>query len=316
MVERKGKRKRSGDSPVEPALADTLAGDLPCLGCGYNLRGLSIRAVCPECGTAVRAAILARVDPLAEELRPLRRPVVLAYALIVWAWAAVGAAALVWAQRLADVLGIWLITPVRLEWGVDLGLTAIAISGLGACVLVRPFTGRIGWDDGKALAGVAAYLPLLYFHALLHGEYDQMRGVPFIGPEGMDEGRALLRLAENLLIVIIILALRPNAVALAERSLVMRTGRVDTQPMTALVFSLALASGGDILRLGFGRVGGIGGDLLLTLELVIIAVGSFLFTLGLVGIGVDVVRLRPVLIRPSPGLTDIFEHGHRGEQDA
>jgi hypothetical protein len=306
VEESESKRQEAPGST--PPLAHDLTGDLPCIGCGYNLRGLSIRAQCPECGTAVRATILARVDPRAEELMPVRHPWLVAHAMILWAWAAVAAALLVWSLRLSEVVGIWVIgsSSVHLGWAVDWSLVAIALSGLGALALIRPVAGRAGWDSFKAAGAVLTYLPLLYVHHQLHARYDAMIGTPFIGPMGMDTGRALLRLAENLLIAVIVLGLRANAVALAERSLVMRTGRVDTQPMIALVGSLALASFGDILHIFFGKVGGIAADLLITFELVVISVGSFLFTLGLVGVAVDVLRLRGVILNPAPGLSDIF----------
>lgn len=291
---------------TRPLIITDLTGDLPCIGCGYNLKGLSIRSLCPECGVAIRATILARVDPMAEELRPIRHPVLVAHGMIVWAWAAIAAACFVWAQRLTDVLGVWFITPRHLEWVNNATLAAIAVSGIAALALVRPVSNRGGWEIFKAMGACLAYLPLLYIHHQLHVRYDGIVGVPFIGPDGMDDGRSLFRLGENLLIAVIILGLRDNAVSLAERSIVMRTGRVDTQPLVALVGSLALASLGDVLHLVLGGIGGVPGDLLLTFSLVIIAVGSFLFTLGLIGIGVDVVRLRPVLLKPSPGLTDVI----------
>lgn len=299
---------RSGPTSegTRPVLVADLTGNLPCIGCGYNLKGLSIRSLCPECGVAIRATILARVDPMAEELRPIRHPALVAHGLIVWAWAAVAAACLVWVKRLVDVFDPWFISPSRLAW-IDEGiLAAIAISGIAALVLVRPVRPQGAWEVCKALGACLAYLPLLYIHHQLHVRYDGIVGVPYIAPDFMDIGRSLFRLGENLLIVVIILGLRDNAVSLAERSIVMRTGRVDTQPLIALVGSLALASLGDVLHLTLGGIGGVTGDLLLTFSLVIIAVGSFLFTLGLIGIGVDVIRLRPVLLNPSPGLTDVI----------
>lgn len=289
-----------------------LTGDLPCIGCGYNLKGLSIRELCPECGTAVRASILACVDPMADELRPLRRPTVVAYGMIVWAWAAVAAAATVWTERLDDALNLWV--PLHLDTGrvLDAGLLFIALSGLASLVLIHPYRNKNGWGSFKAAGAVLLYLPLCYVHFKIHGEYDRIVGVPFLGSEGLDVGRSMLRLAENVLIVIIILGLRDNAVSLAQRSIVMRTGRVDTQPMTALVSALVLASVGDVLRLVFPSVGGVTGDLLTTFEQVVIAVGSFLFTLGLVGVGVDTLRLRRVLMNPAPGLVDIMDESHAG----
>ena len=63
-------------------LASELTGDLPCVRCGYNLRGLSIREHCPECDAPVRATILALVDPRASELKPLRRPRLTGWGLV------------------------------------------------------------------------------------------------------------------------------------------------------------------------------------------------------------------------------------------
>ena len=289
-----------------------LTGDLPCIGCGYNLKGLSIRELCPECGTAVRATILACVDPKAEELRPLRHPALIAHGMIVWAWAAVAATLTVWVERLNDVSKLWF--PSRLDTTpvLDAGLLFIALSGLASLVLVHPYRHKNGWGSFKAGGAVLMYLPLFYVHSKIHGEYDRILGVPFLGSEGLDIGRSMLRLAENVVIMIIVLGLRDNAVSLAQRSIVMRTGRVDTQPMTALVSTLVLASAGDVLRLVFPSVGGVTGDLLTTFEQVIIAVGSFLFTLGIVGVGVDTLRLRRVLMNPAPGLVDIMDEDHAG----
>ncbi len=48
------------DAPA-PARADaatqTIAGDVPCAGCGYNVRGLSPLGLCPECGFAISTSL-------------------------------------------------------------------------------------------------------------------------------------------------------------------------------------------------------------------------------------------------------------------
>ncbi|USN98488.1 MAG: hypothetical protein H6810_09975 [Phycisphaeraceae bacterium] len=305
--------KPQGGAAPEPApmLATDLAGNLPCIGCGYDLKGLSIRARCPECGTAVRATILACVDPMAEELLPLRRPRLAAYGMILWSWAAIAAALSVWAQRLMDALAIWRTTPIphvplpSPHAIATLGLGCIGLSGLGSLVLFKPVAHRNGWGSFKALGSTLLYLPLMFVHYGLIVVYDR-NAAPYLGAGVIDWNRAWLRLAENLLIVIIILGLREHVVSLTARSLVMRTGRVDTQPLTALIGSLALASLADVMRLAIGDVQGLAADLLMTFELIMIAVGSFLFTLGLFGVGVDALRLRAVLLNPAPGLTDVI----------
>ncbi|MHC5027496.1 MAG: hypothetical protein ACYTGR_12150 [Planctomycetota bacterium] len=56
-----------GDIEVALDVHGTLAQDLACRSCGYNLRGLPIEAVCPECETAVGRSVhgdlLAFCDP-------------------------------------------------------------------------------------------------------------------------------------------------------------------------------------------------------------------------------------------------------------
>src|SRR3954470_14312241 len=88
---------------AESDIARELTGNLPCVTCRYNLRGLSIKSVCPECGTAVRAAILAAVDPYAPILQPLYAPRLAATGLMLWAGGALAAGLLTWSLRLADL---------------------------------------------------------------------------------------------------------------------------------------------------------------------------------------------------------------------
>ena len=44
-----------GDLPfeTEERLGLSLLGSLPCITCRYDLKGISIRGVCPECGTPI-----------------------------------------------------------------------------------------------------------------------------------------------------------------------------------------------------------------------------------------------------------------------
>lgn len=292
---------------VSAGIGFDLTGNLPCIGCGYNLRGLTISGVCSECGTPIRASILAQVDPMAEQLQPIRRPRLVSTGMILWSWGAVVAALLVWVTRLIDVSNELFSLSIRFGSFRQFALLGIASSMLGAMVLIKPTAIMRTWECCKAIGAVLAYIPLLVMHHKLQTGYDLSMGPPFIGPDLLIADRSLLRLAEGALVIVIILGLRGNAIALAERSLVMRLGRVDTQPLIALVWSMLLAMGGDALVLAFGSGGAAIGGIVETIALVMISVGSFLFTIGLIGVGVDCVRLRPVLLEPAPGLTDIFQ---------
>jgi hypothetical protein len=95
-----------------------------------------------------------------------------------------------------------------------------------------------------------------------------------------------------------IAGLRPNARLLAARSLLMRMGRVDRQPLRAMAAAIGIAAAGDLIHLlnsrpdwALSRATQSAGNLL-------IAVGSMLLTVGLVGVLLDTLRLVPVLVRP------------------
>ena len=85
-------------------LALELTGGMPCVRCRYDLRGLTVRGMCPECGTAIRATILARVDPLAKELQAVHTPRLTAGLLVLWASGALGAAVCSWVPRVVEAL--------------------------------------------------------------------------------------------------------------------------------------------------------------------------------------------------------------------
>lgn len=313
-----------GTGPVarrsHPPMAAALFGDLACVSCGYNLRGLSIRESCPECGVAVRATILAVVDPRAEELATIGRPRLVAGMVLLWAWSGFLASLMVWGMRLGDVVGIW--QPVA--WPMA-GLAAAAVvltvaSGVGSLVLVRPHA-RVPWRGVlRALLGAAGYVPLAALTAAIHLRHDPVFGSPlaFTGDE-LDTQRSLLRLGTWVCIAGIMLGLRRAFSGLLYRSYVMRTGRVPTQPMSAVLASVVIAALGDVIVLGTAPFPGMPRDIAASLDLVLVAVGGFLLTVGLGGLSVDAWRVRRAIVRPPVALASLFEpddgagaHAERG----
>jgi len=59
---------------VRPIDSEVLKRTLACRDCGYDLRGLPLGGVCPECGTPVWQTILALIDPETSRLPRLRNP--------------------------------------------------------------------------------------------------------------------------------------------------------------------------------------------------------------------------------------------------
>lgn len=311
----------------EPGAPDAdlgLGGRLPCAVCKYNLQGISILGVCPECGTAVRATILAVVDPLASELRPARAPRLTSLGLVVWSGAGLLAALTGWRVALQRLMGIWTEQPSTQPpwqgWGWVMA-ALLAASGVGALLYVVPSSrseeGRQGrWMLAAGLAGVALYGPLAWLSMRLH-DASIRADLGFSGGAELSElwspspERTVLRASLCGVLIVILALLRPTARALVKRSLVMRTGRVDRQTMLAMMAALGLVMVGDLIGLlGASRVAG--ADAFFLLAVVAMLAGGLLMTLGLAGAVVDSLRIARAVLAPSPGLRQVFEGSEGG----
>jgi len=288
-------------------LASELTGDLPCMRCGYNLRGLSIREMCPECQAPVRATLLILVDPKASEFKLLRWPRLTAWGLVVWAVAALIATLGAWSIRLSELTLSWLHVAWSPDWVPWFVIGMALISGLASVVIVAPHGGVSRQERLRAAGGVLAYLPLTLLLWYLYAAVDSGKSLPVFGSGGQENTRVLVRLAIGATLALIILGLRPNARALAMRSVVVRTGRVNRQSLLALLSAVGVAALGDLLRLATTGVRGPFGQALHSSEIVLVAVGSVLVTIGLLGVTIDCWRLRPLLASPGVGITDLLD---------
>jgi hypothetical protein len=271
------------------ALANELAGELRCARCSYDLRGLSIRAVCPECATPVRATLLLVVDPLADELQPIRMPRVVACSLVVWAFAALLGVLASSALRSEALLGAWV--PRGAVWWLGWGVVASVIaSGLGAAFsLISPHAGVRRPVSAAAVAGVVMYLPLtlVTHHAVLGRGHDPLA----------------VATAMVILAVIIVL-LRPMARILQARSFLMRTGQVDRQTLRVLAIVVLIASLGEVAQ--WATAESTWGDLVRPIAALVTAAAWTLFCVGLAGVAADCWRIRGVILQPPLSLAKLL----------
>lgn len=291
-----------GEGRAEPGLVRDLNGDLPCGRCRYNLRGLTVRGNCPECGLPIRVTLLAVVDPKAKELQPIHFPLATAAGLLLWAGAGVLAALGVWVVRggdVAEVFGLsWQEPSWMAEWLPRFITSCVVFSGVGAISFVRPHRRIPPRQVLAAAAGVACYAPLAWIAWRVHGVLDTSVPHPFFGPGGghVTPQRTALRLFAGVLVVAIALLLRPNGRLLVARSMLMRSGRVDRQTFLALAASAGVAAIGDVLQLVSIELPEGAGELMRLCGSLVVGLGSLLLTIGLLNLLIDALRIRPVVV--------------------
>ncbi len=298
-------------SRTPTVLAEELTGSLRCASCRYELRGLSVKGECPECGLPIQATLLSIVDPMAEELQPVRRPWLVASGLVAWsAGALLGALAgwFVWMSG-ASALVYDVQTAPGLQRRISLlGAAALVVSGLGAATVVRPYAATPRRRVASALCGVAIYPLVVWLYADLCAEAGSRAKQSLLSAWTFDPDPAPWR-AERLLFWLSIAAggwlLRGNLRMLAARSLVLRSRRVDRQTIAAGVAALLTAALGDAIGLAAGMVrGGLAGSLVLMGE-VLVLLGAVLMTLGMIGVAVDTFRLLPAVIHRPLARRDV-----------
>ncbi|MFU8828098.1 MAG: hypothetical protein ACNA8P_01545 [Phycisphaerales bacterium] len=306
---------RSGHSSQEidqnggksPSLIDqSLRGSLPCFVCGYELKGLSIRGVCPECGTAVRGTILYRVDPKADEFKPIRWPMLSAWGVRFWGTAPAAAAISLWILRLSEYSGL-----AGRRSGADsiwstFSVVAVLASAVGAVFMIRPNRWIPLRKSLLVATGVGFYaVILLGMFIVIQTDMDK---IPAYGHQRqLDPTREVGRLIFGVGVLGVLLCMRPMARELVKRCLALRTGRVDRQTILAMSAVVALGLVGDGIRwmVATGTMTDASGVMDFIGRLLVI-VSSLLLTLGLISGAIDSWRISRAILTPSPSMSDLF----------
>jgi hypothetical protein len=185
-------------SPTEPVVVEY---DLPCRTCGYNLRGLSPRGVCPECQTPVDRALhgdlLRYSDPrwvrsLARGMRMLNAAVALTLILVI---------TMMVLQPLRE--RVWLMMSLAL------GLGALAVAGVWLATQRDPAAierePALSWRRTLRIAMIVA-VTLEAFDDLLINSL-----------AGVRPARTSMMLLGTLAWIVVIIAALQHAAALARR---------------------------------------------------------------------------------------------------
>lgn len=311
------------ESSATPAVGRTVAVGLPCVRCGYDLRGLKAGGVCPECGLEVRRTLLFVVDPARSRIAPLRDPAAAGRRLIVIAGLIYLAALLLWSPHVIEAYARgWEESAIDLASRAQI-LTAIA----GACgifaVLVaarlhRPLEAEAEPSEyhrglRRFRLGILGWSFLLFALAIYDLELSPPTAVAF-GVNEIDLARTGLRFALTATAILAVSGIQPVVRLVELRSLSHRTGRVSRQGFAAMTLALIVVGGGDLVRLvvatleerkapdsvitalGFG-------------SLILILIGAAMVTLALASVLLDAFRLRRGMNRRAYTLDELLEPG-------
>lgn len=304
MGKNAGRPSRNGGG----SLSRELSGDLPCVQCGYNLKGLTVKGMCPECGVSVRTTLLAVVDPRAREFQRIECPRLTATGVTLWSWAGVVACAVAWVLQAIyfwKPQGTSIVEATHvLEWVL---VACVALSGIGAIAFVRPHAGLpLRWR-AMACIGVLSYIPLVAASHEMFVGWGAGMGSAFAS--GTMEPHVPTQLIAAGAGIAILLCLRPNAQALQSRWLLMRIGAVTRQTMLAMIGVVLMWVCADLMVLIAARLHGGEDEILRMVAKLLILVGGIFLTVGVFSIAMDCWRIRAVVLRPPLALDEVLGRG-------
>ncbi len=284
--------------------------DLPCVGCGYDLKGISPDSACPECGLGVRRTLLYVIDPAASEIAPLRNGYWLAAILVLVPAILVTAVVILWIPHIQfayeNYQGILRPNPATQWnlWKAFAGFLAI-VSGLLTFGLQNPTGKRV---RRSYLTGLwLARLSLIFWGGMviIIAIYDETNGTwqaSLYDGEQIDLFRSVLRAGGHLTLILAVVGFPKVVRFLALRSLYHRISQMSRQGFLAMGFALLITLAGDSLWIITGWIqqqsinAGTGGaprfvEQLALISAMLTLVGSGMLTLALFNAMMDAIRL-------------------------
>jgi len=158
----------------------------------------------------------------------------------------------------------------------------------------RPGIAGTLWGSLAAMVGIAWHIALVIALFRIH--------TLSLSPEQA----SLWRLLSLTCVMGALICLRPNARLIASRSFLMRTGQIDRQQMASLVAVVLVQAMGESLRLLTLRRVGSHHEVMTLLAEILVMAGATLFTLGLLSLCIDTIRLHRVLREPPLSLRSLL----------
>ncbi len=220
--------------------------------------------------------------------------------LVMWPLGGLIIALSSWVERLLEL--------ARSEWGMAIsvpGLDVVAmvgvvLVGLGGLAMLKPTRESPIGRCLVALLGVSAVVPLAW-GVWRTGAIDRAGWQAYSGE--VDPDRAVARLVVGVSVVVMCLGLRPIGREMVRRSMALRTGRVDRQAILLVAIAATVAMVGDGLRLASAL--DTGWSIAGTIGTPVVAIGSMLVTVGIVGGLIDAMRIARAVLQPLPSLEDV-----------
>ncbi len=280
----------------------TIRRSLPCIACGYQLRGLRVGGACPECGEAVLRSVLAVIDPRASGLPTLRNPRMVAHGLFGLIASLAMAAVLLVPRPLAARLelslggppGRWLsVVPAWLPLA-SAGLFVLAL--VFVAMLAPPPDARA--DDAGVVRGIRRLRVGLAILAVAAAGF----GIADVCPpfDAVEQGLFLLLCGAA---IWTFLALRATVRVIGQRSRQYRTRVAARQGFREMAFATGVLVLGQVAAAAGGRLG-VG--LLEFLGQLVAWVSLLMVLIGLAYMVVNAVWIQRALLRPPPTLAELL----------
>lgn len=304
---------QSGGSPEgqgRASNADTLnlalTGSLPCIDCGYELQGLTVKGNCPECGRPVRVTLMWVVDPQAEAFQQLPYPRRIARGLVgvflaptsvfiavalsfLFVWVTAFMDSYFHAARVESATIVFVFTSAALAAIAPIAST-VFLGFMYSTVQAEPTRKRflLAAQIIATIQGIVVWVSLWLYFAWALGGRDPMN-------------IALIAYAAT--IAMYLITLRPVVAPLIRRSFLLRTGHVPRQKIGVVAIVFVVAVIGHSIQEMAPHTRAV--ESLELLGAILSIVAWILATLGLLGLTRDAFLVRHTLLHPPRTLEEL-----------